>query len=58
VKGLGLVGGIAPPSTAGDDGRLIARSPERSGGRAYPEVVVDSIDLKGPRCRRSTTRCG
>ena len=45
MKILGLIGGIAPPSTVDYYQRLVAGCRERSDGRRHPHVLVDSIDL-------------
>ena len=43
---LGIIGGIAPPSTIDYYQRLTARYRERSPDGSYPSIVIDSIDAQ------------
>jgi aspartate racemase len=43
---LGVIGGIAPPSTVDYYRALIAEYRERRNDGSYPSVVINSIDLK------------
>lgn len=45
MKTLGIVGGIAPGSTVDYYRQVIAEYRARTGGNAYPSVVINSIDL-------------
>jgi aspartate racemase len=45
MKTLGIVGGIAPGSTVDYYRQVIAEYRARTGGIAYPSVVINSIDL-------------
>lgn len=45
VKKLGLVGGIGPESTLDYYKGVIAGYRARTGGKDYPHIIIDSIDL-------------
>jgi aspartate racemase len=44
MKTLGMIGGIAPPSTIDYYQRLISRYRAASPGGGYPSLIIDSID--------------
>ncbi len=46
MKKIGLVGGIGPASTVNYYLGLIAKAKEEFGDNAYPEIVIDSIDME------------
>jgi aspartate racemase len=46
VKTLGIIGGIAPPSTIDYYGQLTARYRARSSDGGYPSLLLDSIDAQ------------
>jgi aspartate racemase len=47
MRTLGIIGGIAPPSTIDYYRQLIALYRERSPDRSYPSIIIDSIDATG-----------
>jgi aspartate racemase len=44
MKTLGIIGGIAPPSTVDYYGRLTARYRALSPGGSYPSLLINSVD--------------
>ncbi len=46
MKKIGLVGGIGPASTVNYYLGLVEKSREKFGETAYPEIVIDSIDME------------
>lgn len=46
MKKIGLVGGIGPASTAAYYWGLIRKSLDGQGGRVYPEIVIDSVNMR------------
>jgi aspartate racemase len=42
---LGIIGGIAPPSTVDYYERIVAKHRERVGEAAYPRLVINSVNL-------------
>jgi len=45
MKKLGLVGGTGPESTIPYYRSIVYGVSKRSGGKAFPPVVIDSIDV-------------
>jgi len=46
MKILGIIGGIAPESTIDYYRRIISLYRERSNGSDYPQIIINSIDMK------------
>jgi len=44
MRRLGIIGGIAPPSTIDYYRHLTTRYEQRSPDRSYPQIILDSID--------------
>ena len=44
MRRLGIIGGIAPPSTVDYYQQLTTRFEQRSPGGSYPQIILDSID--------------
>ena len=45
MKIVGLIGGIAPPSTVDYYRLIIAAYRERTGDGSYPQILINSLDL-------------
>src|SRR5215467_12359463 len=46
MKILGIIGGVGPESTIDYYGRIIALYRQRTGDGSYPQIIINSIDLK------------
>jgi len=46
MKTLGIIGGLGPESTIDYYQKVIALYRERTGGRGYPEFIINSVNLK------------
>src|ERR1043165_8165555 len=46
MKTLGIIGGLGPESTIDYYGKIIALYRERTGDGSYPQLIINSVDLK------------
>jgi aspartate racemase len=46
MKTLGIIGGLGPESTIDYYGKVIALYRERTGDGSYPQLIINSVDLK------------
>ena len=46
MKTLGIIGGLGPESTIDYYGKIIALYRQRTGDGSYPQLIINSVDLK------------